>query len=236
MSARTLIVFWLVVSLMCPGVACADTAPDYKAIFEKAVAAVEFDFDRRWAYTETRIDSEHVWVARSDPRRSSGERWQLISVDDREPTENEIKKFRKERARERLEEGDNQVNALVDPESIRVLEETDEYWLFGFVPDDEEDIMDSVDATIRVNKAHGHLEYIDLRNHSTIKPAFGVKISKLITRLTFGRTTDGGPVVPISTQVEAKGRAFLVVAFDELEVVRNSSFELVVSGAENGAG
>lgn len=236
MPARTVVIFWLVVSPMCTGVAWAETASDYIAIFEKAVAAVDFDFDRRWAYTETRVDSEHVWVARSDPRRSSGERWQLISVDDREPTEDEIKRYRKEKARERLEDGDNQVNALVDPESIRLLEETDEYWLFGFIPDDEEDIMDSVDATIRVNKAHGHLEYIDLRNHKTIKPAFGVKISKLITRLTFGRATNGGPVVPISTQVEAKGRAFLVVAFDEQEVVRNSNFERVVSGPENGAG
>lgn len=227
MSSRILFVVWIVVSPMCVTNAWADTASDYNKIVEQAVAAVDFDFAKHWAYTETRVDSEHVWVGRSDPRRPARERWQLISVDDREPIEDEIEKYRKEKAGERLENGDNPVSALVDPGSIRLLEETDEYWLFGFNPDDEEDIMDSVDATIRIEKTHGHLEYIDLRNHKTIKPAFGVEISKLITRLTFGPAADGGPVVPISTQVEAKGRAFLVVAFDEHELVHNNDFEYV---------
>jgi len=209
--------------------AWAETAADYNKIFEGAVAAVDFNFHRNWAYTETRVDSEHVWVGRSDPRRPSRERWQLISVDDREPTEAEIKKYRKDKAREHSDKGDRSVTAIVEPGSVRLVEETDEYWLFGFIPNDEEDIEDSVDATIRVNKAHGHLEYIDLRNHETIKPAFGVRLSKLIMRLTFAPAADGGPVVPVSTQAEATGRAYLVVSFDEQEVTRNSNFEYVAA-------
>ncbi|MDH3578039.1 MAG: hypothetical protein OEO71_09520 [Gammaproteobacteria bacterium] len=173
MSSRILFVVWIVVSPMCVANAWADTASDYNKTFEQAVAAVDFNFAKHWAYTETRVDSEHVWVGRSDPRRPARERWQLISVDDREPTDDEIKKYRNEKAGERLP-----------------------------------------------------------RNHKTIKPAFGVKISKLITRLTFGPAADGGPVVPISAQVEAKGRAFLVVAFDEHELVHNSDFEYVAEDLE----
>jgi hypothetical protein len=60
-----------------------------------------------------------------------------------------------------------------------------------------------------------------------MKPAFGVRISKLITRLTFGPAADDGPVVPLSTQVEAKGRAYLFVSFDEQELYRNSDFVYV---------
>lgn len=204
----------------------AIAADDYNEIFEQAVNAVDFDFDQRWAYTETRVDDEHVWVGRFDPRKTSREQWQLMTVDDREPTEDEIRKYRKGKAHDRSDNGDNRVNAMVEPDSIRLIEETDVYWLFGFDPDeDEEGFMDSVDATIRINKAGGYLEYIDIRNRKTFKPAIGVKISKLITRLTFGPAVDDGAVVPISTQVEATGRAFLFISFDEQELYHNSDFE-----------
>lgn len=206
----------------------AFAAEDYNAIFEQAVNAIEFDFDESWAYTETRVDSEHVWVGRFDPRRSSSEMWRLLSVDKRPPTDEEIEEYLKGKAHDHHRRGDKRVNAMVEPDTIALIEETDEHWLLGFQPgEDEKDFMDSVDATIRITKPNGYLEYIDIRSHSPIKPAIGVKISMLITRLTFGPAADDGPVVPISTQVEVKGRAYLVVSFDEEELVRNSDFEFV---------
>jgi hypothetical protein len=209
-------------------ISAAHANDDYNEIFERAVDAVDFEFDRSWAYTETRIDSEHVWVGRSDPRRPSSERWKLMTVDDREPTANEIEEYRKEKRHDHSGNGDRRVEAMVEPGSIRLIKETDEHWLFGFNPDDDDErVMDSVESTIRINKADGRLEYIDLRNHSPMKPAFGVRISKLITRLTFGPAADDGPVVPLSTQVEAKGRAYLFVSFDEQELYRNSDFVYV---------
>ncbi|MGI9239092.1 MAG: hypothetical protein ACR2QZ_16960 [Woeseiaceae bacterium] len=206
----------------------AHAADDHNAIFQTALDSVEFDFDERWAFTETRIDSEHVWVGRFDPRRSPSERWQIVSVDGREPTDKEVEGFLKEKAHDHSGGGDKQVNAMVEKDSIRLIEETSQYWLFGFTPEDDQAVMDSVDATIRVNKNTGQLQYIDIRNHKSIKPGYGVKISKLITRLTFGPAIEGGPVVPLSTQVEVKGRAYFVISFDEEELTRNSEFEYVV--------
>lgn len=204
----------------------AEALEDYNAIFQEAVDAVDFEFEKSWAYTETQVTSEHVWVGRFDPRRPSGERWQLLTVDGRDPTDDELEEYASDKAHDHSRDGDDRVNTLVEPESVRFIEETDDYWLFGFVPG-EEGIMDSVDATMRISKNGGYLEYIDLRNHETMKPGFGVKISKLITRLTFGHATEDGPVVPLSTQVEVKGRAYLVVSFNETEVLRNSDFEYV---------
>lgn len=199
---------------------------DYNAIFEQAVNAIEFEFDQNWAYTETRVDDEHVWVGRHDPRRSSSELWQLLSVDKRTPTAEEVERYRKAKVHDHHSRGDKRVNAMVEADTIDLIEETDEYWLLGFQPGEHEKaIMDSVDATIRIKKPAGYLEYIDIRSHSPIKPTIGVKISKLITRMTFGPAADDGPVVPISTQVEVKGRAYFVISFDEEEVVRNSDFE-----------
>ncbi|MGI9248414.1 MAG: hypothetical protein ACR2QI_05330, partial [Woeseiaceae bacterium] len=68
------ILFCLILSLLAPF--SAKALEDYSEIFERAVDAVDFEFDRNWAYTETRIDDEHVWVGRSDPRRPSSKRWQ----------------------------------------------------------------------------------------------------------------------------------------------------------------
>lgn len=203
----------------------AQALQDYDAIFEKAVDAVDFEFNTSWAFTETRVTSEHVWVGRYDPRRSSHERWQLLTVDNREPTGDELDEYTQDKAHDHSDNGDDRVNTMVEPDSVRMVEETAEHWLFEFTPGDN-DIMDSVDATIRISRLDGHLEYIDVRNHSAIKPAFGVKISRLITRLTFGPASADGPIVPLSTQIEVKGRAY-VIFFDEQEVLRNSDFEYV---------
>jgi len=202
----------------------APAAEDYEQLFQRAVEAVDFEFHKAWAYTETRIDSEHVWVGRFDPRRPKNQRWQLLTVDDRPPTAKETEQYQDEQDGDH---GDNDgVDAMVEPDSVRLIEETAEYWLLGFdAGEDEHDLAENLEATIRINKAGRYLEYIDLRTRSPIKPAIGVKIAKLITRLTFGPAVDGGPVVPLSTQVEVKGRAYLVISFDEQELFRNSDFE-----------
>ena len=205
----------------------AFAAEPHQAIYEKALDDVEFDFDERWAYTETRVDSEHVWVGRYDPRRASSERWQIVSIDGRDPTEKESEEFLEGKRRDHSGNNDQRVDALVDTDSVRLVDETSEFWLFGFTPDEEQEVLDSIEATMRIDKTTGQLDYIDMRNHEPIKPGYGVKISKLITRLTFAPAIDGGPVVPVSTQVEVQGRAYLLISFDEEELIRNSDFEFV---------
>lgn len=201
-------------------------AEDYDQLFESAIKAVDFEFHKTWAYTETRVESEHVWVGRFDPRRPSIQRWELLSVDDRAPTKKEIEAYQEDRNGDHSGNENDSVEAMVEPDSVRLIEETAEYWLLGFDPgEDEHAVVDSIDATIRINKAGPSLEFIDLRIQSPIKPAMGVKIEKLVTRLTFGPAAKGGPVVPLSTQVEVKGRAYLFISFDEQELFRNSDFE-----------
>jgi len=199
---------------------------DYNAIFENAVETVNFEFDKSWAYTETKVNSEGTWVGRFDPGLPPDERWHLLSVDGRDAIAEEVEEYLEEKNREQSGDGDNSVNAIVEPDSLRLIEDAADYWLFGFAPD-EEKIMESVDATVRVDKRSGGLEYIDLRNHKTVRPAVGVKISKLITHLAFGPAVEGGPVVPLSTDIEIKGRAYLFVSFDEQESLRNSDFVYV---------
>ena len=203
----------------------AVASENYDELFEEALQSVDFEFARNWAYTETSVDDEHVWVGRFDPRRPAGERWELISVDKRAPTADEIEEYIDDRD-DFPDEDDNEVVEMVEPDSVKLVEETDQYWLLGFnLDEDEKAITENVDATIRINKPGRYLEYIDVHNRAVMKPAFGVKLTKLITRLTFGPAIEAGPIVPLSTQVEVSGRAFLFISFDEQELSHNSDFE-----------
>ena len=59
---------WFIVALglgVTPASHCED---DYARIFGQALDRVDFEFDRYRAYTETRVDGEHVRIARFDPR------------------------------------------------------------------------------------------------------------------------------------------------------------------------
>ena len=203
---------------------------DYDELFKEALRSVDFEFDRNWAYTETSVDDEHVWVGRFDPRRPAGERWQLLGVDKRTPTPEEIEEYRDDKDDELSDDfsddDDNEIVEMVEPDSVRLVEETDEYWLLAFnLDEDHEVITESVEATIRVNKPGRYLEYVDVHNTQVVKPTFGVKLTKLITRLTFGPAAEDGPIVPLSTQVEVVGQAFVFFSFDEQELSRNSGFE-----------
>ncbi len=142
-------------------------AEDLDQLFKSAVEAVDFEFHETWAYTETRVDSEHVWVGRFDPRRTSNQRWQLLSVDNRAPTEKEAEQYQEERIGDHSGNENDSVEAMVEPDSVRLIEETGDYWLLGFNPgDNEHAVVDGLDATIRINKAGPYLEYIDLRTRS----------------------------------------------------------------------
>ncbi len=205
----------------------SDAGQDYNALFQRALQAVDFDFHKEWAYTETSVVDGRAWVGRYDPRNPSGNRWSLTSVDGRAPTDDEIEEFLDER------EADNEVDdrvvvEMVEPDTVRLIEETDDYWLLAFKPD-KENVMESVQSTLRVRKPDEYLEYIDIHNVDVIAPAFGIRISKLITRFTFGPAVEGGPVVPLSSQIEVAGRAYLLISLDEQVLSRNSDFVYVGS-------
>ena len=133
-------------------------------------------------------------------------------------------------------DGDGEIDGMVDPGTLRLVEETDEFWLFAFVPtddmggDDEDDdigrkMLEAMVGTVRIAKDGRHLEFIDIHNTKPLRPKTGVKLKKFLTRMTFGPAVDGGPVVMKSMDVAIKLSAFLVIRINETESVRFSDFE-----------
>jgi hypothetical protein len=216
-------------------------ADDYVNIVEQALANINSDYHQEWAFTESVVEDGETIVGRYDPSQSGGARWNLISIDGQQPTKKEISDFaedREDKFGEHDNDNDDDENGLdlVNLDTLELIEETNDFWVFRFVPrleDDEDDaavkFMQKVDGTLRINRHGNFLEYIDLRNDKPIRPAFSVKISRFLTHLAFGPANGDGPIVPLSIDVEVKGRAMLVVGIDETESTRYYSYNYVGS-------
>lgn len=216
---------------------CEPAQDSYEVLFEKALESIAWDFHDDWAFTETESGSDGNFVGRHDPRQPDGERWTLLSIDGREPTAEELRRYADRKRSERSEsedEEDGEIDRMVEPGSLELLEETRDYWLFRFVPtdngdDDDDDmgrkVMERMNGTVKIIKDGQYLEYIDIRNTKPIRPKAGVKMKKFVTRISFGPAVAGGPIVMKSMDVAIKLSAFLVVRVDETESVQLSDFE-----------
>jgi len=214
--------------------AAALGSTDHGAILQNATQAMNDDYMQEWAYTETTIEDEENVVGRYDPRRAEGERWQLLSFNDRQPTAQEVADYAEEKEYDNdsssSDNGDHDVSDMAEPDSLRLIEETVDYWLYGFTPiedDEEEEFMKHVDATMKIIKDGPYIEYIDMHSDKPFKPQFGVKIKEFVTRLRFGLAANDGPVVPLSVDVRIKARAFLAISIDETISVSFSDYEYV---------
>ena len=209
-------------------------ARDYSELFEEAVNNVSWQYPHNWAYTETRTGKDSSRVARFDPSRPEGERWNLLSIDGREPTATEIDEFLADKADyggfmsgDNEDDKEDDVRTMVEPGSLQLLEESDSHWLLRFAPesdDEDEEFLEEMDGTVRIAKADGRLEYIDIRSDKPVKPAVGVKIREFVTRFEFKRATGDGPVVPVAFRFLIKGRAYLAIGFEEMQSVEFSDF------------
>ena len=223
---RTLVSFLLL--LTAPALAA-----DHVAILEQAFENISSDFHNDWAFTLSEVEDGVATVGRYDPRLPAETRWQLLTVDGREPDAEEVANYQDDREDDFDDDrDDSNVMDIVDIESIELVEETKDYWLFSFTPDigdDEDDvaqkIMQKVNGTAKVIRDGHYLEYLDMRSEKPVRPAFSVKISRFLTHIAFGPAGESGPIVPLSIYVEVQGRAALVIKIDERELTRYSDYE-----------
>ena len=200
-------------------------AEDYNALFDEAAESIEWNFGEAWAYTETYANEEQSRVARFDPRQPEDERWTLVSIDGRKPTEAEITEFRSDKEDSDSTDSSNRLE-IVGADTLELIEETDARWRFRFIPNEDEiDLVDNVDATVSIRKDGRWLEAIDLRNHSDIRPGFGTKIGTFLVHLEFAPAVVNGPIVPKTMRIQVSGRALLFIGFSETEHIEYSDFD-----------
>jgi len=226
-----------VVAVFFTSVACAE-APhgSYEALFQSAIKAITWDFHGDWAFTVTSSGSDGDRVGRFDPRRPQDERWTLLMIDGRPPTNKESAEYAKNNHHfgdgdGDGDNGDDSAIDMVEPETLRLVEETDDYWLLSFVPTDDDDddvgrkVLESMQGTVKIIKDGEYLAYIDIHNEKPIRPQLGVKMKKFLMHMSFGPIADDGPVVMRSMDFAIKLSAFVLVRVSEAESMAFSDFE-----------
>lgn len=212
--------------------AAGDSNDDHAAILKAAGDALNDDYKQSWSYVETTVESEQTTVGTYDPREAIGERWELVSVDGKPPSEDQVAKFLEEKANDsdESEDDDDGLDSIADPESLILIDETDSYWLYSFTPspdDDDADFVKSLNATMKIIKDGPYISIIDMSSEQPFKPQFGVKIKEFSTTMRFGPAAVGGPIVPLSMDVLIKGRAFLAVGINETINISFTDYQFV---------
>ena len=204
----------------------------YAAILEQAVSSFDENYQQSWAYTEESTRAGVTRTGRFDPSLPLKDRWQLLSIDGRPPAKKEISKYLKEkkkRAEEARDEGQGP-DSLLAPETLELIEETDDYWLFNFLPTstgDRAEMMEYLDGKLRITKKGTTIEYIDIRSKRAFKPRFGVRIKGLVSYFEFRRAAVEGPMVPSAMEFRIHMKALGLINVNEQVKIQYSDYEYV---------
>lgn len=218
----------LKICLLCLCLPSLSLADNYEDILLQAFARFDDNYREAWAFTEERIFKDVTSRGRYDPRVSNS--WSLLSVDGRTPTDKEVGEYLEEKSKEGNGRGagKNRPEDMMKPESLSLIEETENYWLFDFLPaGDDNKFMEHLDGEMMISKSNQTIQFIDIRSTGSFKPRFGVRVNEFLTRIEFRPVNEEGPVVPQSMRFRIKAKAFGVMDVDERVSVSYSDYEFV---------
>ena len=205
---------------------------DYDEMLQNALAELNNDYLENWTFNEERIFDGVVTEAQYDPRFK--DKWQLQSIQGKSPTPEERKKFVQGKIKETGSDADQEqrkdLKSLVSLKSLELIEESEEYWLFDFIPDGEgEDrkFMALLHGELKISKQSLAIDYIDVRNEHIIKPRLGFRVDEFFSRIEFTRLKNFGPVVPSSIEFRIRAKALGVVNIDEKIVLTYKNYQNV---------
>ena len=231
----------LLLTLCTCSVAAEDV--DLQALVNEAFAALESEVQTRWQFVETSDDGEFRRSARYNPSVPEGEAWQLLSVNDRPATADEVTAFRQQKREQKEREtqrgGGSEANPLdtIDLQSLRLLDENATSWRIGFTPigsGDGQKMMAKMLGTLGISKSALCVEYLEIASPGPVKPQLGVKVEHFLSRFEFApvqgsQSKDGhcGRLLPTAMQFEINMRAFGVMNVDRAISAQYSDYQFV---------
>lgn len=165
-----------------------------------------------WAFTRTREDNDGTRVERFDP--TAEPKWQLVSVDGREPTREELEAYAEEvekrLAREEGHPGDNDFDGLAADEGWELVEEDDERVTWRFRPaegaTDREGMAEHLRGEMTIMKSVPYVESFRLYNDEPFRAKVIAKIERFNTRIDMIRL-DRRAYMPVRVTTELRGSA-----------------------------
>ena len=196
-----------------------------------------------WAFTRTREDNDGSRVERFDP--AADPKWQLVSVNDREPTEEELRDYAEEveqrLAREEGRPGDNDFDGLAADEGWELLEEDDRRVTWRFRPaagaTDREGMARHLQGEMTILKSVPYVESFRLYSDEPFRAKVIAKIERFNTRIEMIRL-DRRAYMPVRVTTRVRGSAAFGLKSIERDILLTySDFRYAGSGdAEGGTG
>lgn len=213
MRALLVLFLWLP-----PAALVAATNPDLAAALRGFRSEVPPD----WSYVQTTSDGQRSLEERHDATRPDFGRWSLLRKDGREPSAAELAEYRDTRSRRSRGGTAPRLAEQIDPAEAEVVAETDERATYRcrLRPAEAGDrTADFLHATVVVHRPSRTIEAITLENGAPFRPAPGIRITKLRTRLTFSLPSGERPSLPQTVQTSVRGEAYWFKSLDaELQV------------------
>ncbi|BDD00453.1 hypothetical protein [Persicobacter psychrovividus] len=135
-------------------------------------------------------DKKTVTISSFDHTKPVGSKWQLMSIDGREPTKKEIKKFNKEHNTKQAE-----INGKVDDDSYKILEDNEDFLVLGFRYDRSSlpkkyAFLGDCQGKAYLSKASKQLEKATFNNLKDLKISI-IKVKKLLMIVDYGQGKNG---------------------------------------------
>ena len=197
--------------------AARDALSDTPVLFREALLHSTATDLEQWHYLRTRHGEEGVIVDRHDPTLPGEAHWQLVSIDGREPTEEERRDYNKDRAdhsdADERANNENWVKVIV-PESVELLGNEGDAQRYGYrmqSPDGRrEKLFAGIEGDLLVvdDANPAWIREVRLWNRETLRPALGVRIDEVNLVFRFRRQDNW--VVPTELQARWAGEFLML--------------------------
>lgn len=173
---------------------------DFQSILQEALNKIHDDYVDHFAFREEVTRKGLNVVGDYDPSRVNVP-WILLSSDGKEPSDKEMKQYAKDKLKQtedlkkHPERSPLGVKTMVQPDSLELIEDQKERWLFLFTPTGEnQKMMRKMKGQLAINKQGNYLEWMDVRTQKPFKANFVTKMKEFIMHYEFEPAIDGRTV------------------------------------------
>ncbi len=198
----------------------------------------------QWHYQRTRTTEEGSIVDRHDPTLPGAEHWQLVSIDGREPTRDELETFEDDRADHSDDEEKARTDYIIDviqPGSIVFQGEIDGAERYGYLlrsPDGKREktfLRLEGDLSIQTGDDGPWVRTVRVWNTETLRPIIGVRIDQVM--MSFHFELQDGYLLPRRVEAQWQGEFLMLKNIDRVVDVSLTDFRLAeLPGANDPTG
>lgn len=181
-----------------------------------------------WSYVQVTSDGQRSLEERHDATRPDFSRWSLLRKDGHAPTAAELAEYRDTRSRRSRGGTAPRLAEQIDPVEAKVVAEANGRATYRcrLRPAEAGDrTADFLHATVVVHRPSRTVEAITLENDAPFRPALGIRITKLRTRLTFSLPSGERPSLPQAVHTSVRGDAYWFKSLDADLQVTFSGYE-----------